>query len=131
MSMTRASGAMPTITALQMAAASLAVPKSVIKTMVGRATTCAGDLEHAAPSRASASSGTRNIRVREIIPSPSNHNELVVSRQTPQGVTLPDSEAHDWRTWDYAGHRKQPPSWMPQWEVLSPICPVAWKRKYT
>src|SRR5580692_1643241 len=36
MSMMRASGAMPTITALQIATASLATPKSVIKTMVGR-----------------------------------------------------------------------------------------------
>src|SRR5216684_6167745 len=98
MSMTRASGAMPTITALQMAAASLAVPKSVTKTMVERATTCTGDLEHAAPSRASANSGTTNIRIREIIPSPSYPDELVVSRQTPWGVTLRDSEAHDWRT---------------------------------
>src|ERR1700677_1223963 len=36
MSMMRASGAIPTITALQMATASLATPKSVMKTMVGR-----------------------------------------------------------------------------------------------
>src|ERR1700678_2387812 len=36
MSMMRASGAMPTITALQMATASLATPKSVMKTMLGR-----------------------------------------------------------------------------------------------
>jgi hypothetical protein len=35
MSMMRAWGAMLTITALQMAAASLAVPKSVMKTMMG------------------------------------------------------------------------------------------------
>ena len=32
----RASGAMPIITALQIATASLAVPKSVMKTMAGR-----------------------------------------------------------------------------------------------
>ena len=46
--------------------------------------------------------------------------------------TLPSEmiKARDWRTRDYAGHRKQPPSRMPQWE-LSPICPAAWKRKYT
>src|SRR6202453_2933758 len=37
MSMMRASGAMPIITALQIATASFAVPKSVIKTIVGRA----------------------------------------------------------------------------------------------
>src|SRR5713226_4481837 len=37
MSMMRTSGMMPMITALQMATASLAVPKSVMKTIVGRA----------------------------------------------------------------------------------------------
>src|SRR5580658_7435124 len=36
MSMMRASGAIPIITALQMATASLATPKSVMKTLVGR-----------------------------------------------------------------------------------------------
>src|ERR1700737_1149048 len=76
MSMTRAAGAMPTMTALQMATASLAVPKSVMKTMVGRAADgereeeaesfCDGVFEQAAPIRASASSKT-NRRRREII----------------------------------------------------------------
>src|SRR5215472_14365090 len=42
MSMMRASGAMPTITALQMATASLATPKSLMKTMVGCGTGCPG-----------------------------------------------------------------------------------------
>src|SRR5205807_2391817 len=42
MSMMRASGAMPTITALQMATASLATPKSLMKTMVGCGMACPG-----------------------------------------------------------------------------------------
>src|ERR1700719_700582 len=75
MSMTRAAGAMPAITALQMATASLAVPKSVMKTMVGRApdgereeaeSFCDGVFEHAAPIRASTSSKTNRLR-RELI----------------------------------------------------------------
>src|SRR5882762_2301177 len=58
MSMIRMSGAIPTITALQIATASLAVPKSVMKTNRGRATArcpappwpffAGSDLEHAA-----------------------------------------------------------------------------------
>src|ERR1700730_7168874 len=73
MSMMRASGAIPTITALQMATASLAVPKSVMKTIVGRKelwaaadSFCAGDFEQAA-TRVIASSRTTNERGREII----------------------------------------------------------------
>jgi hypothetical protein len=42
--MMRASGAMLTMTALQMATASLAVPKSVMKTMVGRGAAAVFDL---------------------------------------------------------------------------------------
>ncbi len=77
MSMMRASGAMLSMTALQMATASLAVPKSVMKTMVGRAPDGERDVEaesfrlgafeQAAPIRASASSSKTNGRRREII----------------------------------------------------------------
>src|SRR6266566_3973637 len=77
MSMMRAAGAMPTMTALQMATASLAVPKSVMKTMVGRAPDGERDVEaesfppgafeQAAPSRANASSSKTNGRRGEII----------------------------------------------------------------
>jgi hypothetical protein len=75
--MMRASGAMPTITALQMATASLAVPKSVMKTMVERApdgerdeeAASFGDgvFEQAAQISASTSSSRTNGRRREII----------------------------------------------------------------
>src|SRR5713226_829844 len=76
--MMRASGAMPSMTALQMATASLAVPKSVIKTMVGRALDAereaesfgGGVFEQAAPNRASASSEKTSRRTREIINTP-------------------------------------------------------------
>src|SRR6266571_5211703 len=81
MSMMCASGAMPRITALQMATASLAVPKSVMKTIVGcppgcpGACTeflCAGDFEQAAASRAQANHGKMRRRKGEIIHSPQN-----------------------------------------------------------
>jgi hypothetical protein len=58
------------MTALQMATASLAVPKSVINTMVGRAARTCGDpacsccaraLQHVAPKSAPASTAHRNV----------------------------------------------------------------------
>src|SRR6266700_411939 len=76
MSMIRASGAMPRMTALQMATASLAVPKSVMKTMVGRVPDRETEaaslrvLEQAALIRASTSSRRANKRMREIINAP-------------------------------------------------------------
>src|SRR5580693_9823917 len=81
MSMMRASGAMPTITARQMATASLAVPKSVINTIVGLvpevepASFCAGTFEHAAAIKANTSNGKPNSRRREIMKSPLKLNE--------------------------------------------------------
>src|SRR5271167_5117516 len=69
MSMMRASGAMPIITALQIATASLAVPKSVMKTIVGRAAGFfAGSLERlvSPPQPANASvTATRNNATQE------------------------------------------------------------------
>src|SRR6266853_5520529 len=76
MSMIRASGAMPSMTAVQMATASLAVPKSVMKTMVGRVPDRETEaaslrvLEQAELIRASTSSRRANKRMREIINAP-------------------------------------------------------------
>src|SRR5882757_6670898 len=80
MSVRRTSGAILKITARQMATASLAVPKSVIKTMVGReaavASAALGDsfvagcCEHAEQKRRSESRGRTSRTVRKIISSP-------------------------------------------------------------
>src|SRR4029077_176165 len=81
-SMMRTSGAMLTITARQMATASLAVPKSVINTMVGLAADgepasfSAGALEHAAAIKAIPSNGKPSSRRRELMKSPLKLNEL-------------------------------------------------------
>src|ERR1700674_4188715 len=95
MSKMRASGAMPTMTALQMATASLAVPKSVMKTMVGRAPDGERDVEaesfrpgvfeQAAPSRTSASGSKTNGRRREIIILPWSWKKKVY-RKAPRKV---------------------------------------------
>src|SRR5271168_4090954 len=80
MSVRRESGAMPKMTARQMATASLAVPKSVMKTIAGREAeagwAAAGDsfwvgvCEQATPKIRRPRAGTANRRVREIIISP-------------------------------------------------------------
>src|SRR5579859_31645 len=77
MSMTRVSGAIPAMTALQMATASFAVPKSVMKTIVDRAAApaCspaplpAGVLPHPERTRIAAKRG-KQIRFRKCISSP-------------------------------------------------------------
>src|SRR5947207_15690087 len=78
MSMMRASGAMLSMTALQMATASLAVPKSVMNTMMGRVpdlpgaagSPCEGDFEQAALVRASTNRDRQSKRMRESINAP-------------------------------------------------------------
>src|SRR5579863_8590929 len=78
MSINRASGAIPTITALQTATASLAAPKSVMNTIVGRAPTpaCpnvplpAGDFLHAQQKKVPARNKITKNRVRKAIESP-------------------------------------------------------------
>src|SRR5215471_21494849 len=80
MSRMRASGAMPTITALQIATASLAVPKSVMKTIAGCEAApgirdeflSAGELEQAAAKTTAPSKDKNNRRITKIIPSPEN-----------------------------------------------------------
>jgi hypothetical protein len=78
MSINRASGAIPTITALHTATASLAVPKSVINTIVGRAAApaclapalSAGVLPHAPQKMAPAKTNAAKNRMRKAIESP-------------------------------------------------------------
>src|SRR5205807_6948675 len=78
MSIMRASGAMLSMTALQMATASLALPKSVMKTMMGRVlelpgapgSPCEGDFEQAALVRASTNRDRQSKRMRESINAP-------------------------------------------------------------
>src|SRR5579859_460611 len=78
MSISRASGAIPRITALQIATASFAVPKSVMKTIVGRAAVPvapaapfpAGDLPHAQHRSPTAKARTAKNRTRAAIKSP-------------------------------------------------------------
>src|SRR5690242_13432812 len=69
MSAIRASGAIPAITALQMATASLAVPKSVIKTMVGLRgvawTNSLGAGGEAQPAKIATTSREKNARRRD------------------------------------------------------------------
>src|ERR1700730_13796556 len=77
MSVSRTSDAIPKITARQMATASLEVPKSIRKTIVGRdgeadgapasASFWEGAWEHAAPKIRRASVGTADKRGHEII----------------------------------------------------------------
>src|SRR5690242_921546 len=77
MSITRASGAIPAMTALQIATASFAVPKSVMKTIVGRAAAppCspaplpAGVRPHPHRTRIIANKG-KQVRLRKCIASP-------------------------------------------------------------
>src|SRR5690348_15900162 len=76
--MSRASGAMLTMTALQIATASLDVPKSVINTMIDLAEVpagpgapfSAGDFPHPQQTRAPAKSKTVKSRIRALIESP-------------------------------------------------------------
>src|SRR5579859_2052567 len=76
--MSRAFGAIPAITALQIATASFAVPKSVMNTIVGRAPApaCpaaalpAGDFPHPQQTRAPAKIKTVKSRIRALIESP-------------------------------------------------------------
>src|SRR5947208_15968605 len=88
MSMMRASGAMLSMTALQMATASLAVPKSVVNTMRGRVpdlpgaagSPCEGDFEQAALVRASTNRDRQSKRMRESINAPLRLGEFLSSQ---------------------------------------------------
>src|SRR5260370_16804117 len=93
MSMMRASGAMPSMTPLQIATASLAVPKSVMKTIVARAPDLTGeaespgegDFEEAVLITARISSGRKNKRMREIINAPLRLNIFRASQCKARG----------------------------------------------
>ena len=101
MSIKRASGAIPTITALHIATASLAVPKSVINTIVGRAAATAclapavsvGVLPHAQQKAATAKISTAKYRMREAIESPKPSELLLISREPCRSLIIGNQNA--------------------------------------